>query len=220
MWIWRCWYRDTRNARPTSYVSESPVYPGRSVRGRNEAMLQHYNARKCKTIKYVDVMRVTVHMQVFQVPRGPCRHLCGRRVQIHGSVLAFRWPYKMFNLSNREVVSSRASLPSESETHVLSVPNMRPNNQWSRTTSYDRKREARTGTWVVDEVRLAVQKWCKNFGFFEFYECNVTRYYPETREGGLFAGYIDTFLKLKSDANGYAAWVQSTVDDERYMKSF
>jgi len=31
----------------------------------------------------------------------------------------------------------------------------------------------------------------------ELYEYNVTRYDPETREGGLFAGYRDTFLNLK-----------------------
>jgi hypothetical protein len=32
----------------------------------------------------------------------------------------------------------------------------------------------------------------------DVYEYNVTRYDPETREGGLFAGYIDTYLKLKA----------------------
>jgi len=30
-----------------------------------------------------------------------------------------------------------------------------------------------------------------------------TRYDTETREGGLFAGNIDKFLKLKAEARGY-----------------
>jgi hypothetical protein len=45
-------------------------------------------------------------------------------------------------------------------------------------------------------VRLAVQKGYRILEVFEVYEYQVTRYDPETRECVLFAGYIDTFLKL------------------------
>jgi len=77
-----------------------------------------------------------------------------------------------------------------------------------------------TGTWVIDEVRLAVQKVYRILEIREMYEYNVTRYDPDTREGGMFAGYIDTFLKLKTEANGYPAWVRSQADEERYIESF
>ena len=53
---------------------------------------------------------------------------------------------------------------------------------------------ALTGTWVNDEVRLAVRKGYRILEIHEVYEYKVTRYDPETREGGLFAGYIDTFF--------------------------
>jgi len=36
----------------------------------------------------------------------------------------------------------------------------------------------------------------------EFYEHRITRYDPETGEGGLFADYMDTCLKLKAEASG------------------
>jgi hypothetical protein len=36
----------------------------------------------------------------------------------------------------------------------------------------------------------------------EVYEYEVTKYDPHTREGGLFADYIKTFLKLKAEAGG------------------
>ena len=52
------------------------------------------------------------------------------------------------------------------------------------------------------------------------YEYKVTRYDPETQEGGLFVGYIDTFLKLKAEACGYPAWVRTPADEERYIESF
>ena len=49
------------------------------------------------------------------------------------------------------------------------------------------------GTWVIDEVRLAVAKGYKILEILEVYEYRVTRYNPETGEGGLFVDF-DTFL--------------------------
>ena len=41
----------------------------------------------------------------------------------------------------------------------------------------------------------------------------------EPRDGGLFAGYIDTFQKLKAEASGYAACVRSPADEELYIET-
>ena len=136
-------------------------------------------------------------MQVFEVPCWPSSQPSGRRVQRQGSLLAYGRPYKTFNRSTREVVSSRATLPSHSETHVLLLQDMfltTNTRECFHTTDEER---ALTGTWVIDEVRLAVQKLYMILEVHELYEYYVTRYDPETREGGLFADYIDTFLKLK-----------------------
>jgi len=57
------------------------------------------------------------------------------------------------------------------------------------------------GKWVIDEVRLAVQKTYEVMGIFEVYENAVTQYDPQTGQGGLFLEYVDTFLKLKTEAN-------------------
>ena len=53
----------------------------------------------------------------------------------------------------------------------------------------------------------------------EVYE-SITRYDPETRDGGLFADYIITFLKLIVEAFGYPAWVRIPADEEGYIESF
>ena len=79
-------------------------------------------------------------------------------------------------------------------------------------------KRALTGTWIIDEVRLSVQKGYRILEVHNVYEYKVTRYDPETREGGLFAGYIDTFLKLKAEASDYPAWVRSPADEERYIE--
>ena len=48
----------------------------------------------------------------------------------------------------------------------------------------------------------------------------VTRYDPKTGEGGLFADYIDTFLKLKTEGSGYPSWVLTADDEVRYVDLF
>jgi len=72
------------------------------------------------------------------------------------------------------------------------------------------------GTWVIDEVRLAVDKGYKILEILDFYEYQVTCYDPETGNGRLFADYIDTFFKLKQEASGYPSWVRTDDVKLRY----
>ena len=95
--------------------------------------------------------------------------------------------------STREVVSSRDPLPSQSETHVLSVLNMCPNLRYRRMHSNDRRKRAVKGTWVIHNVQVALQKDYTILEAHEVYEYNVTRYDPETREGRQFEAYIALF---------------------------
>jgi hypothetical protein len=55
---------------------------------------------------------------------------------------------------------------------------------------------ALVGIWVIDEVRLAVEKVYKVLQVLEAYEYHVTQFDPATGDGGLFARYIDTFVKM------------------------
>ena len=72
-------------------------------------------------------------------------------------------------------------------------------DECSHETVADR---ALTGTWVIDEVRMAVQKGYDVIEIFEVYEYNVTHYYLQTGQCGLFVEYINTFLNLKTEARG------------------
>ena len=44
--------------------------------------------------------------------------------------------------------------------------------------------------------------------------------HSETRKGGLFAEYIDKFLKAIDDASGYWDSLRSPADEKRYIESF
>ena len=54
----------------------------------------------------------------------------------------------------------------------------------------------------------------------EVYEYRVTEYDPQAGTGVLFVQYIDNFLKLKAEANGYPSCVQCPVDEDRYISDF
>jgi hypothetical protein len=76
------------------------------------------------------------------------------------------------------------------------------------------------GTWVMDEVRLAVQKAYEVTEIFEVYEYKLTQFDRETGDGGLFVHYINTFLKLKAETSGYPSWVRNSVDEDGYVQTF
>ena len=65
---------------------------------------------------------------------------------------------------------------------------------------------ALSGTWVNPEIKVAVAKGYKILEIQEVYEYQVTQYNRETGRGGLFAEYINTFLKLKAETSGYPSW--------------
>ena len=46
--------------------------------------------------------------------------------------------------------------------------------------------QALTGTWVIEEVGLAVEKGYRILEIYEVYEYQVTQYSPENGEGGHF----------------------------------
>jgi hypothetical protein len=123
----------------------------------------------------------------------------------------------MFYRSSRAVLSSRAPIPCQSETlFSLCITCVLTSGQCCHTTDEDR---ALTGMWVIDKVRLSVQEEYRILKIHEVYEYKVTRFDHETRECDLFAGYIDTFLKLKAESSGYPARVRTPTDEERYIES-
>jgi len=76
------------------------------------------------------------------------------------------------------------------------------------------------GTWVIDEVRLAVNKGYNILEIQELYQYEVTQYNPDTSKGGLFVEYINPFLKLKAEASGYPSWARTPDDEDLYIRKF
>jgi hypothetical protein len=60
---------------------------------------------------------------------------------------------------------------------------------------------------------LVVAEGYKILELQEVYLYEMTQFNPNTGEGCLFVEYINTFLKLKAEANGYPTWIQTPADE-------
>lgn len=77
-----------------------------------------------------------------------------------------------------------------------------------------------TGTYVAEELRVAVRKGYKILKLYEAWEYEMTQYDPITKQGGIFAEYINTFLKIKTESSGYPSWVKTDNDKKLFIESF
>jgi len=48
----------------------------------------------------------------------------------------------------------------------------------------------------------------------------IEKYDLETKSGGLFTGYINTFLRLKQQADGWPSWVKTDADKDKYIRDY
>ncbi|MCG8079176.1 MAG: hypothetical protein JAY75_23495, partial [Candidatus Thiodiazotropha taylori] len=77
------------------------------------------------------------------------------------------------------------------------------------------------GTWVSIELFEALER---GYQITEVYEVwhfpETTQYDKKTGQGGIFAGYIDTFLKIKQEASGYPDWCKTEADKEKFKQDY
>jgi len=114
-------------------------------------------------------------------------------------------------------LSPRPTLQIRQGTYSACVERVQEHNAASECQHRSDAERFVEGTWVIDEVRLAVDTRYKILEILEVYEYQVTCYDPATGTGGHFADYIDTFLKLKQEASGCPSWARTENDKTRYM---
>ncbi|XP_052814068.1 uncharacterized protein LOC128241135 [Mya arenaria] len=77
------------------------------------------------------------------------------------------------------------------------------------------------GTWCTPELQTAVQQGYTIIQIYEVYHwSDTTKYNPSTQEGGLFAKYINTFLKFKQEASGPPDWIKTEEDVLKYINDY
>jgi G:T-mismatch repair DNA endonuclease (very short patch repair protein) len=76
-----------------------------------------------------------------------------------------------------------------------------------------------SGTWVISEVQLALEKGYKILRIYEIWEYEVQLFELHGNDG-LFVNYINTMLKLKQQASGFPAWVRTDEDRIQYIQKY
>lgn len=71
------------------------------------------------------------------------------------------------------------------------------------------------GTFVIHEVQKALQKGYKIVKIFEIWSYESTKF--DGKSGGIFADYINVFLKIKQEASGFPSWVKTDGDKDKYI---
>ena len=77
------------------------------------------------------------------------------------------------------------------------------------------------GTWCTPEIHKALELGYKVMKIYEVYNFRETsRYDPQTGEGGLFAPYVNMFLKIKQEASDWPDWCKTESDKQKYVNDY
>ena len=67
-------------------------------------------------------------------------------------------------------------------------------------------------------MQKALQKGYKVLQIYEVWHFHeVVVYDPDTNEGGLFAGYVNAFLKMKQEASDWPFWCRTDEQKHQYI---
>ena len=78
-----------------------------------------------------------------------------------------------------------------------------------------------THTYCTPEIEVALNMGYKMTAIHEVLHWPETEMYdPLSKKGGLFTGYINTFLKLKQQASGYPDNIKTEEEKENYIRKY
>lgn len=86
--------------------------------------------------------------------------------------------------------------------------------------NHSEDQRAIVGTWVVDEVVMAIEMGYVIVEIYEIWEYEVEQFDEKVGKTGLFTEMMDKFLKIKQEASGWPSWCQDSVEKEEYIKEY
>ncbi|XP_043286864.1 uncharacterized protein [Venturia canescens] len=196
--------------------------------GRTENMVTLYDVKDGEQIRYVDVC--SLYPYICKYSKYPVGH---RTVCVGDECRALTGPENNISLSRVEGLVKCTLLPPPNLYHRVLPVRMHQRLLFGLCRSCcetmnqdacpheDPAERVFSGTWVVDELRKAIACGYKILTVSEIWQYEITQYNRDTQEGGLFTGYINTFLKIKQEASGWPeGYAGDEAAQERYITSF
>jgi len=195
---WECEFEGVAEVLPAHLiVRHAPLNTHDALYGgRTEAMRLYKIREGEETIQYCDIMSLyPYNCKYFKFPIGhPIIHVGDTCADIEACL-------KMEGLMKSKIVPPpnlyHPVLPYRYDKKLLFCMYRKCAQEHNATSECQHRSDAERcleGMWVIDEVRLAVDKGYKVLEILEVYEYEVTCYDPATCNGGHFVDYIETFL--------------------------
>lgn len=185
--------------------------------GRTNAVKLHYKATENETIQYYDFT------SLYHWTNKYCRYPVG-----HPTIITedFKELSEYFGLAKVTVLPPRglyhACLPYLSQ-QKLKFPLCKKcadaeNQNECRCSIHER---AITGTWCTPEIQLAISKGYQILKIYEVYHFEQSSQFDRVLgTGGLFARYVNTFLKIKQEASGFPTECDSEEAKLKYIREY
>ena len=78
-----------------------------------------------------------------------------------------------------------------------------------------------TGTWVTIKLFAALDRGYKLLDVYEVWHFSeMAQYIRESGEEGIFAGYINTFLRIKQESSDYPDWCKTEQDKIKFKQDY
>jgi hypothetical protein len=217
--IWECEFKHnlaedqelSRIASRDPYTRISPLNPRDAFfGGRTSTIVKYHKVEQGEKIRYYDVCSLYPYVNKnFKVPLGHPRILLGEEA-------------RSINIASFEGILKARVLPPSNLYHPVLPFKMHQKLMFflcytcalEKTNECNHTEQDRSfvGTWVVDEVRMALEKGYQILEIFEGWEYEV--------QTGVFAQYVNTFLKIKQEASGYPSWCTSDTLKTEYVRNY
>ena len=224
--MWECeWDRlvnedNAIKAHVERYSLSSPLNPREALYGgRCETFSLHAEMTQGSVIKYVDVQSLYPYVcKTKHYPIGHARCLIGPALSAMGKDLRnFEGLVKCKMLPPKGL--RIPLLPSHINGKLMFVLCRTCAETANQVAcAHTDNQRALTGTWVSVELHKALEIGYTVSKIYEVWQYDeITVYDSDTDEGGLFAQYMNTFMKLKMEASGYPSCCTTDDSKRRYI---
>ena len=225
--MWECQWdkliadNDDIRQHVKSYALSTPLVARDALYGgRCETFSLHAESSEESVVKYVDVQSLYPYVcKNKHYPIGHPRCLVGPALQEFGTdITKFEGIIKCTVLPPRGLhVPLLPAHVNDKLMFVLCKTCAESENQGRCTHSAQQR--SLTGTWVSVELQRAVQLGYVILTIFEAWQYDETTIYNcVTGIGGLFAQYMNTFMKIKMEASGYPPECVTAADKTDYVE--
>lgn len=187
--------------------------------GRTNAIKLYHDCKNGEKIRYVDVCSLYPYvLKYFSMPVGVPKVLIGKD-------LVGRSPDNIEGIIKCKVLAPKdlfhPVLPIKMHSRLLFILCYTCALEKSQSPcTHNDIRRSFTGTYVANELRLAMQKGYQIIEMYEAWEYKTVKYNKDSGKKGLFSEYIDFFLKMKTEASGYPNWVESEAHKQKFIEDY